>query len=772
MIRPAKPSILKRIKLPPMLALSRRPVLLAALCYAVGIVVGMRIAYALWLWAVVLGLATLAVVLRRARVAAPALALAALMALGVTMCAVRASPVRLPETGYWTVEGVIDGAVDPSASGGVRFDLRDVTVVTEDGERVPIATQVYCVCTRPGGKALEHGQRVAVTGRSYLPERARNPGEFDSRLWLLSRDAQARLYSSRNVAVLERAGFSLRGLSLRLNAALCERIDALFGEGAGIVRAMLVGNRDEIEDEWQAWMERSGVIHLLSVSGLHVGIWYALLSFLLTPIPVSPRVRWGIMAALLFGYAMLTGLPASVLRASVMLLFVAGGRVAKRQVDSLTSLSGAALLILLFRPLDLFMPGFQLSFCAVLGIVLLRPAILRLFKNEPPKAADLFITTISAQVGILAPASVLYGQTSLIGLVANLIAVPLAGVLVPASAAALVLDMLWHPLGMIASYLGRGLVSALLWIAKLSAAVPIAVLRFPPFAWWTSLAALCCLLLCSTLIGWRWRTRLAAMAMALSMALGMGVIMGSFQTRYVQLDVGQGLSGVLHLRGGETIVYDCGNVNGPLAEYLLYRGEDVDALFVSHPHTDHYGGLSELISRKITIHQIYVPVEAEMFSEENDYAEVLAATGAPVTELSAGDALSFRGAEIAVLAPEADSARGFGTNGRSLVLQVEIGNRTLLLTGDADGTAEVNVECDVLQVPHHGSAVAAQDAFLRVASPQIALVSSGVDNAYGHPHPMTVYRLEQDGARVYNTAETGALTISFGNRIRVEAFLR
>jgi len=316
------------------------------------------------------------------------------------------------------------------------------------------------------------------------------------------------------------------------------------------------------------------------------------------------------------------------------------------------------------------------------------------------------------------------------------------------------------------------MVAVLLTLSRFAAGLPLATVRVGAFSSWAMAAFCACMLLCSTATVWRWRFRLCAMVGLACAVLLAGVLRGDFLPRYVQLDVGQALSGVLHT-GGKTYVYDCGDANSDLTEYLLYTGSAVEGLFLSHPHADHVRGLDELLDAGIPVRTVYVPAQATALGADSGYEELLlkaAWKGSQMVELSAGDRLLLSGATVDVVAPSAEVTRGRDANDRSLVLLVTVGAYKLLLTGDADGAAEpLGIDCDVLQVAHHGSANAAREPFLRDATPDIALISYG-RNTYGHPSQATIERLNNAGAQVYATQESGALTIFFGNNIRVEAF--
>lgn len=752
---------------------SRRVLMCMTLCLIAGIAASRFVPYTVMIWVAAPCLLLAALLLRAARKAALALLMVAMVLLGIGRGGMELQEPDLPPTGKWTVEGTVNGEVTNNGR-AVMFFLSGVRVQSEPGGAwEAISGDLYCYYPTTTSSRLAHGQQVRVAGTSYLPTGARNPGAFDQKMWLAQKGAHARLYATSAPKIVQDAGLSIRGLALSLNASLGARMDRLFGQASPVIRAMVLGDQRGIPDDWSSWMSESGIAHLLAVSGLHVALWFVLLERLLRPLPVSPRVRWVLLAVLLAGYALLTGLRASVLRAVIMLLSLQGAHIARRKADPLTNLSLAAFVILIFRPLDLFAASFQLSFCAVLGIVLLRPLIKKLLPIKWEAPAEILYTSLAAQLGILPASSYWFGTVPLLGLLLNLVAIPITGVLIPIAALATLLDAIWAPLGWLFVQASQGMVAVLLLLARLTVSVPFAYMRIGAFAWWTAAAFFVAMLLCSTAVVWRWRTRAALLAGVTAIAVAVAFFSGTFQVRYVQLDVGQALSGVLHV-GSKSYVYDTGNEGSDLTEYLLYTGSAVEGLFLSHPHADHIGGVSELMDTGIRVKTVYVPANADVFGAEPDYAAKLDRVreqGAQVVELAAGDTLNLGSVQATVVAPTREVTRGNDPNDRSLVLLMEIGEHLLMLMGDADGPAEpLGVDTDVLQVAHHGSRNAARPAFLADATPDIALISTG-RNSYGHPNADTVQRLEDAGAEVYITRDTGAVTLYFWpDDIRVEAY--
>lgn len=741
------------------------------MAYCAGVVWLRGVAYPAWCFVPIGIIFLLSVLLANRRHAVSFwLAVVCFLGLGAVRGSMAWTPPAMPEFGNWVVEGTIDGAVRQDAE-GARFYLAQARVVLQTGESVTLDSRVYVSCQALMVAELLHGQRVRVEGKSYAPRGQRNPGGFDQRLWLAENGAHVRMFSSKAPELMDPGGSSVLRFAIQVSRYLADYIDGVFGKAAPIVRAMLIGDQSEVSDEWYDWLRVSGVVHILAVSGLHVGLWYALIDWLLERLPVSLKERFALLALFLGAYALLTGLSPSVIRASVMLLAIQGGRIVKRRTDPLTALSLAALIILLFRPIDLLRPGFQLSFCAVLGIFLFRPFFMR-FLRGPVWIRVPATVSLSAQLGALPALAYWFHRVSLLSVLANLLVVPIVGVLIPVSTLGLALSAIAKPLGWFFVESGKGMVAVILLIGRWVSSVRAAVMTVVPFAPWTIAAWCFCAVVASTATVWSSKKRLLAMAVALALAAGIGALQYDDTVRYVQLDVGEALSGVLHV-GRKTYVYDCGGANSDLADYLLTTGQDVDGLFLSHPHMDHVGGLADLLSAGIRIRTIYVPSYANYFEDETEYLSLLAAAlhyGAEIVEVAAGDTLDLNGLDASVLSPERGVVRGKNTTNRSLVLLIDIGGKKLLLCGDEDMDEPDGVACDVLQIAHHGSRIAAEESFIQYAMPEVALISVG-GNPYGHPNPEMMDRVRATGAALYRTDESGAITVTFNpESLRVEVF--
>jgi competence protein ComEC len=663
-----------------------------------------------------------------------------------------------------------------------------------------------------GAPSVRPGDRLRVFAQLEAIPPPRNPGEFDlARHRRTSRVCSLlRANFPECVGVIESGSrFGLRraldGVRARGREVLAEHLSP---ERAGLAAAVLLGQRDGIDDELAETFLKTGTIHLLAISGLHVGILAGAMMFLLLRVPLPLPRAWTMTAlgVALVAYAILVDARPPVVRATVLMLVACATVGVGRRGLSFNSLAAAGLVVLAMNPAELFQPGAQLSFLAVAALMRLGPRSAAL-QVEPDPLRRLILRTrpwpVRAGRAVWAAAR----DVTLAGAAIWLLTVPLVTARFHVlSLSALVLNtLLWIPMavalwsgfatlvfGAVCAPLGRwfgavcdaslGLIEG---CAGWAAGVPGSFFWVPgPPEWWLAgfYAALGLWLAAPRLRPPpRWRVAFLGAWTAVGF-LPAAARHGSddFECRF--LAMGHGCAVVLHLPGGQTMLYDAGRMAAPrqaeraIAAALWSRGvTHLDAVVISHPDVDHYNALPGLLE-KFSVGAVYVsPV---MFENETPALGALRRAiedrGVPVRTIRAGDRLDA-GADcrIEVLHPPGRGVLG-GDNANSLVLAVESRGLRVLLTGDIeppgllDLLAEEPYDCDVLLAPHHGSRASNPPGLAAWCSPEWVVVSGPlrwdpepVESAYG-----------ASGARVLHTEREGAVTVRRRpGAVTVEGFL-
>ena len=607
-------------------------------------------------------------------------------------------------------------------------------------------------CAPPGrirltwfeGAEVRAGERWRLHVRLRPARGTANAHGFDADRWFLRQGIVATGYvlAGSRVAATDPASIPA------VREALRERMSLLPLVNAGVLAALTLGDSGSIPRQEMARYQRTGTIHLLVISGLHVGIVTAL-GFLLgravgLVFGVSAKAS-GVVAALLLaaGYVLLAGAGLSLLRAFVMATTTMLALVAGRSVAPSTVFAYALAIVLAADPMAPLATGFWLSFGAV--------AVLLGFFAPRPRLRSWLASAALAQLAIalvFAPATV--GITGLIhplSILVNLTVVPLV-------------TMLVVPLALAGSLLSFAPVGAwLLTGADFCISVVAEVLTFAdrvtpihvadPKGWlvWLVAAAAACLLPVS---------RLAALALLLALAASLTAPWWSpkpvahGEVAVTVLDVGQGTA-VLVTTAGHAMLYDTGPAfatgsdaaTSVVLPMLRGAGHDaLDLLLLSHGDLDHVGGTAALLAG-IDIRRVLV-------------GEPVA--GVDALPCRAGARWRWDGVDFSVLSPPRN--HGFNGNDASCVLLIETATARVLLAGDIERTVERALApppVDLLLVPHHGSATSSTVDFVAAVRPKFAIVTAGFDNRFGHPHPAVVERYRDAGAHVLTTAVSGAL---------------
>ena len=686
------------------------------------------------------------------------------------------------------LQGAIEG-LPREATDHVRFRFRVTRAVILADPAAPQSTAVPVPVVVPAVLALSWyaprqpgaqlppvrvGAHWAFQVRLKAPHGAQNPGGFDYELWLWQqgigatayvrdgpRDSQPRLLPERDLAGLDRARQWVR-----------ERIRAQVGDAAtaGLLAALVVGDQAAIGSaDWDVFRV-TGVAHLVSISGLHITMfaWFAghLLRWLwrrsaglCRGVPAPVAAAWGGWL-LALAYALFSGWGLPAQRTCLMLwLLLALRSIGLRWPWPMVCLL-AATAVLLVDPWAWLQPGFWLSFVAVSVLFATDASSAVAAARQPVWRAKLrailreqWLLTLA-----LAPLTVMwFGQVSVVGLLANGLAVPwITLVVTPLALLGVVWPLLWD---LATQALG-------VWLVCLRAMAdwPWAVLYWPALPWWVLLSsALGCGLLALPLPR-------PVHALALSMVLP-GLLWqppsptpGHF--RLTALDVGQGTAAVIQT-ARHSVLFDAGPRFGDtdagqrvVLPYLQAQGLSPDIVVLSHQDADHAGGVPS-VQRAFPGLPWFSSIALDHPLQHQNSANKQPAA----TRCQAGQRWSWDGVDFEIVHPTAmDYAYPLSPNARSCVLLVRSADgRQALLTGDMGKAQEraliarqPALRVDVLMVAHHGSASSSSADFLDSVRPSLAFIQSGYRNRYGHPHRDVRARLEARGIVVHETPRCGA----------------
>lgn len=636
----------------------------------------------------------------------------------------------------------------------------------------PISFEDQILCTMKSG-ALEPpiGMRIKLEGILIENETALNPGGFDAARYYKTMGVSGRLLSAELLAVSGEEEVWKESL-WQCKKWLCEALDSVLAkEDAAIVKTMLLGDKSDLEEQMKKIYREAGILHLLSISGLHISLLgmglYRLFKKGGLPLFAAAFLTGG----LLLIYGEMIGMPVSAYRAVFMFLLRLLADVLGRTYDGLTALSLSAALLVLDQPLYLMHAGFLLSFLSVLAILVVKPLLqlpkLRFTALEEGMAASLSILILTLPVQLC-----FYYEISLFGPIFNLLVLPLAGAVLLLGLGTMALALFSLRLAWPAALLLHGILTIYKQGSLLVGQIPWNLLTpGSPRGWQMGIFyILVLLILCFPKLRFRFRMGLfCGGILFLCVHIRTGLVI-------TVLDVGQGECICLELPGGENYLIDGGSSSVSkvgdyrIEPFLKSRGiMTLDAVFLSHGDSDHTNGIIPILQEEnIEIRTLVLPAVtnngAENFAEMKALAEE---KRIPVLYMSEG--MHWRSGEVMLtcLHPDKDFVAE-NENAASQVLYLTYGNFSMLFTGDTEGNGEdalLNTlrkyrieDLTILKVAHHGSAGSTGEELLTQLSPDIAVISYGKNNSYGHPHLDLLQRLSQNACRIFETGGSGAVS--------------
>lgn len=664
--------------------------------------------------------------------------------------------------------GVVNGLVQRQ-DGGLRFRLQ-VESAHLQGQAVAVPPLVE-LGWYDAGRArqppdLQAGERWQLTVRLKRPHGVANPHGVDSELWLWEQGVQASGYvrSGPKDPVPQRLAQTGAQPVDWARQQLRDRIWVHVPERAasGLLAALVVGDQRAVErTQWDIF-RATGVAHLMAISGLHITMFAWLMTWLTAalwrrssrlclwcPAPSAALVAGVALAA---AYALFSGWGVPAQRTVLMLATVSLLRLSGRQWPWPSVWLLACAVVVALDPWALLQAGFWLSFVAV-GILFASDAGAASGGGVWPRVRAMLREQWIITVALTPLSLLLFGQVSVVGLLANALAIPWVTLVVTPLA---MLGAVYAPLWALATQALNVLMSVLTWLAAWPWA-SVSVAQAP--LWAGAGAVLGGVLLVLSL---PWRLRLLGLPLVLPVALWLPArpLPGEFEL--LAPDVGQG-SAVLIRTAGYTLVFDAGpryNLDSDaghrvLVPLLRALGSPVDVLVLSHRDSDHVGGAEAVLASQ--------PGAAVLSSVEDTHP--LQAVR-HVSRCEAGQRWVRDGVTFEVLHPLAsDYVTGATSNALSCTVRVSNGRHAALLTGDIERAQEAELvargatlQADVLVVPHHGSQTSSSAALLDAVAPRFALVQSGYRNRYGHPAASVLDRYTERDITVHQSPQCGAST--------------
>ena len=632
---------------------------------------------------------------------------------------------------------------------------------------------------------ISPGNFISITGTYSKGREIRNPGEFDYDRYLRGKGISGIItaYNAADFKIIRSKADYFSNEIFQIRKSICKTIIKLHNEQtASLLKSLLLADRSDIDFETKTAFINSGVIHVLAVSGLHTGFIILFLLLIFGRFNIYFRSFAAILGLLVF--MCITGLPVSVFRASVMAIVIIIAFMLNRSTNLFNSLASAALIILIVNPYEIYSPGFQLSFSAVLSIGVIYPLVgnqINKFniKNNFLKYFILLLSvSLSVEIGTLPVTVTYFRKLSLIAPVTNLVVIPLIGVILLVAIGTLLISTVFPFIAGIYAAANDFFTLVLFKFIKTSGNPEFS------FIWIRNFLLYDAIIFYSLLIFFiyflkKFKSGYARLALSAFVIMNF-LLFASFNDKklflknefnLLMVDVGQGDSFLLQMPDGKTALIDA----GPVSEYfdagdyiliplLNYLGiNKIDYGIISHLDLDHYGGFVSLIHNN-RVKRIIKPSFDSTDINDIKFEKYLKENKIPFSYYNK-DIMVFDNLRIYSIYDSLDNS--FSKNERSGVIKVLFGKNSFLFTGDAESKREMILlknyklflKSDVLKVGHHGSSSGSSINFLKAVNPEISLISAGIQNKFGHPSAEVIERLKSINSRIHRTDQQGAILL-------------
>lgn len=647
--------------------------------------------------------------------------------------------------------------------------------------------------------ALEFGDEVVMSGVISRPDGLKNPGLFDYEKYLANKGIYSVFrVSDKGTPEIYRRGPAnpVKKFAYRARGAIRSILERrLEGRDAAFMKAMLIGDRSGLDEKVNDDFIKTGTVHIISISGLHVGLIAAAALLMCSILRIPKKAGLIITIAFLTVYSYIAGSSPPIIRAVIMFLIFAVGYIAGREQDLLNSLALAAFCILLWNPGSLFDPSFQLSFISMASIFLFAPKLIGVFnakrsaKDTVFRKAAVYVlsgvsVSVAAWIGTWPVIALYFNIASPVSVLANLIIIPASFISMITSMCLLCLHAVPGILPDIVAHALVRMDDALFAVNGLLAQIPFAYFRVPSPGMAATAAyyllVLMWLIPAGNFVLGRLRLRKGYLIIAALLAMNIIAIkayaeMGSGAMKITFLDVGKGDAAFIEFPGGGNMLVDAGSGGdggrfdigrNVVAPYVWNEGQRrIDAMVITHPHEDHLGGAIFILEN--------FPVDAVIDNGYyykgklyDRYVRLIKDKGIRHIRARADDRIRLPGgAEMFILSPEGGGAPP-DANAGSVVSKLVLDRESVLFTGDVTSDAMKKMaerygcflRSEIIKFPHHGGRLGDRivaDGFIGMVAPSVSVTSAGRAGGMGASRRENY--LANAGVKEYNTSRDGAV---------------
>lgn len=696
---------------------------------------------------------------------------------------------------------------------GTNIYLKGVEV--ENGEKSVSVKRIFVNTEKIPNVKI--GNIIKVRGKLRQFEEAANKGNFDSRKYYLSLGFYGKIEAG-TIEIINSDYSGIRQGLYELRMEIIERLEKLCSDNNGIfsiinnkngiIGAIILGDKTDIDSDIKELYSVSGIAHILAISGLHISFIGMAIYRLL-----RRRFRFLFSAAVsipvVLSFGIMSGFGISTIRAIIMFILKIIGEVLGRKYDAITAISLAGLVLLVQNPFVVCNSGFQMSFGAIIAIVLILPIVEEILNTD-----NKIIKVISANFTIsLVMNPILawnYYELPTFSFLLNIVVVPLMSVVIVSSIAGIFCSCIMFGFGKVVIFPGCGILELYTFLCNIinKSSVASIVVGQPK----VTIIIVYYAILLVVLFGLKnIRTkytraekerniikketglvlekkakkerRIKGQNVKLRLACIVGFLLLNCLIYYIPnpgfyitfIDVGQGDGILIHGDNGTKVMVDGGSTSEKqvakncIVPYLKAEGiGTIDYSIITHTDKDHISGILEILennnSNRIRIKNLVMPDINMKDDTYNELIEKAKLKKINVLYIKKGDTLSLGKTKIKCIYPETTTTAS-DKNDYCTVLSVKNKTSKILLTGDISKEIEEKIKDNieenytVLKVAHHGSNYSSSEKFLKKVNPKYSIISVGKNNSYGHPGNETMERLRKQGGVIYRTDEKGGITI-------------
>ena len=632
----------------------------------------------------------------------------------------------------------------------------------------------------------EYGDVLKIKGKLEKPIRQKNFGEFDYELYL----AREKIFTYINIwqeKDIQKIGEDDSNFLVSFSLSARDKIKEITKQTLPppynyLLVGMLLGEKSFIPPHLKEVFAEAGIMHILAVSGLHVGIIAMALLVFLSILRLPKKLKLLTLILILLIYASITGFRPSVLRATIMFILLIGGKLINRNRNLNISLFFAAFLILLLNPLILYDAGFLLSFIVTFFIINLSPILQELFSKIVVWIKNPLAVSTAAWIGIFPLSAYFFSKVSIISIVSNIFIIPLTGIAVILGFVTFFIGLASISLAGIVANINYLVLNLITLIAKSFSLLPFAFIYVAqPSIMVIALYYLTVFLIIKIfykkILSRKIKKKAALIIIPVTLLIIIIQVFYPADNLKVNfINVGAGDCILIEAPNKINILIDGGGTpqsdfdvgSKIVIPYLRRKGiNKINLLVLTHPHLDHLEGLLPVIKE----FKVDMVLDSGLICDSSEYKEFISLIqkkGIPYHQAKAGDNFVFNNnLEIFLLNPlyDSDFYDESDFNNASIVVKLFYKNADFLFTGDIEEAAEKKLliwqnilQSDILKVGHHGSATSTNLEFLDKVDPSIAVITVG-KNHFGHPSQKIIERLEDKNIQIYRTDEDGTIII-------------